>query len=59
MTEQEKRTLQNVKMLRLREELSNIEEDWLRGEPGFSVDEAASMMRRAMKDPEKTILQHP
>lgn len=44
MTEQEKRTSQNVKMLRLREELSNIEEDWLRGEPGFSVDEVLDMM---------------
>ena len=56
MTEREKRTSQNVKMLRLREELSNIEEDWLRGEPGFSVDEAVNMMRQAMKATEKAIL---
>ena len=59
MTEQEKRTSQNVKMLRLREELSNIEEDWLRGEPGFSVDEAVNMMRQAMKATEQAILKHP
>ena len=35
-------------MLRLREELSSIEEDWLRGEPGFSVEEVLDRMEQAI-----------
>lgn len=40
--------LRHEKMLRLREELSSIEEDWLRGEPGFSVEEVLDRMEQAI-----------
>lgn len=38
------------KMLKLREELLAVEEDRLRGSQGYSVDEVASMMRRAIRE---------
>ena len=38
------------KMLKLREELLAVEEDRIRGEDGYSVDEVASMMRKAVKE---------
>lgn len=41
-------TARRKKMLRLREDLSNIEEDWLRGESGFSVEEVVDMMEQAI-----------
>ena len=41
-------TARHEKMLRLREELSSIEEDWLRGESGFSVEEVVDMMEQAI-----------
>ena len=41
-------TARSKKMLRLREDLSNIEEDWLRGESGFSVEEVVDMMEQAI-----------
>ena len=38
------------KMLKLREELLAIEEDRVRGNKGYSVDEVAAMMRSAIKE---------
>lgn len=38
------------KMLKLREELLSVEEDRIRGSKGYSVDEAATMMRNAIKE---------
>ena len=38
------------KMLKLREELLAVEEDRMRGSKGYSVDEVAAMMRRAIKE---------
>lgn len=38
------------KMLKLREELLAVEEDRMRGSEGYSVDEVAAMMRRAIKE---------
>lgn len=38
------------KMLKLREELLDVEEGRMRGDEGFSVDEVAEMMRRAIKE---------
>lgn len=38
------------KMLRLREELLAVEEDRIHGGKGYSVSEAASMMRNAIKE---------
>ncbi len=38
------------KMLKLREELLAVEEDRLRGSKGYSVDDVASMMRRAIRE---------
>lgn len=38
------------KMLKLREELLAVEEDRMRGSKGYSVDEAATMMRNAIKE---------
>lgn len=38
------------KMLKLREELLDIEEDRLHGAPDYSVDEVASMMERAVTE---------
>ena len=38
------------KMLKLREELLSVEEDRMRGSKGYSVDEAATMMRNAIKE---------
>lgn len=38
------------KMLQLREELLGIEEDRLRGEPGYSIDEVVDMMRQAITE---------
>ena len=38
------------KMLKLREELLAVEEDRMRGSKGYSVDEAAAMMRNAIKE---------
>ena len=38
------------KMLKLREELLAVEEDRVRGNKGYSVDEVAAMMRSAIKE---------
>ncbi len=38
------------KMLKLREELLDIEEDRLHGAPDYSVDEVAAMMERAVTE---------
>ena len=38
------------KMLKLREELLAVEEDRMRGNKGYSVDEVAAMMRSAIKE---------
>ena len=38
------------KMLKLREELLDIEEDRLHGAPDYSVDEVAAMMERAITE---------
>lgn len=38
------------KMLKLREELLAVEEDRIHGNKGYSVDEVAAMMRRAIKE---------
>lgn len=38
------------KMLKLREELLDIEEDRLHGTPGYSVDEVTAMMERAVTE---------
>ncbi len=38
------------KMLQLREELLAVEEDRAHGNQGYSVDEAAAMMRNAIKE---------
>lgn len=38
------------KMLKLREELLAVEEDRLRGNEGYSVDEVAAMMRNAIQE---------
>ena len=38
------------KMLKLREELLAVEEDRMRGSKGYSVDEAAAMMRNTIKE---------
>ena len=38
------------KMLKLREELLSVEEDRLRGNSGYSVNEVASLMRDAIKE---------
>ena len=38
------------KMLKLREELLAVEEDRIHGNKGYSVDEAAAMMRSAIKE---------
>lgn len=38
------------KMLKLREELLAVEEDRIRGNKGYSVDEVAAMMRSAIKE---------
>ncbi len=38
------------KMLKLREELLAVEEDRMRGSKGYSVEEAAAMMRNAIKE---------
>lgn len=38
------------KMLKLREELLAVEEDRLRGEPDYSVDETVSMMEKAITE---------
>lgn len=40
--------LRHGKMLRLREELSNLEQEWLQGAPGFSVEEVVDMMEQAI-----------
>ena len=40
--------LRHGKMLRLREELSNLEQEWLHGAPGFSVEEVVDMMEQAI-----------
>lgn len=37
-------------MLKLREELLAVEEDRMRGSKGYSVDEAAAMMRNAIRE---------
>lgn len=38
------------KMLKLREELLAVEEDRIHGSKGYSVDEAAAMMRDAIRE---------
>ena len=38
------------KMLKLREELLTVEEERLHGEPGYTVDEVASMMEQAIRE---------
>lgn len=38
------------KMLKLREELLAVEDDRMHGSKGYSVDEAATMMRSAIKE---------
>lgn len=38
------------KMLRLREELLLVEEDRLRGDTGYSIQEVTEMMRRAISE---------
>ena len=38
------------KMLKLREELLAVEEDRMHGSKGYSVDEGAAMMRRAIEE---------
>ncbi len=38
------------KMLRLREELLLVEEDRLRGDTGYSIQEVTEMMRRAINE---------
>ena len=38
------------KMLRLREELLSVEEDRMRGNEGYSIDEVTSMMRSAIQE---------
>ena len=38
------------KMLKLREELVSAEEDRMRGNEGYSIDEVTSMMRSAIKE---------
>nr|DAJ66642.1 MAG TPA: antitoxin [Caudoviricetes sp.] len=38
------------KMLKLREELLAVEEDRLRGNKGYTVDEVAAMMRNVIKE---------
>ena len=38
------------KMLKLREELLTMEEERLHGEPGYTVDEVASMMEQAIRE---------
>ena len=38
------------KMLKLREELLDIEEDRLHGAPDYSVDEVTAMMERAVTE---------
>lgn len=40
--------LQHEKMLKLRAKLSSVEQEWLRGEPGFSVEEVVDMMEQAI-----------
>lgn len=42
------------KMLKLREELPAIEEDRLRGESGYSVNEVADMMQQAIKEAKRS-----
>jgi prevent-host-death family protein len=43
------------KMLKLREELLAVEEDRLRGEAGYSVNEVADMMQQAIKEAKRGI----
>jgi len=43
------------KMLKLREELLVVEEDRLRGDTGYSVNEVADMMRQAIKEAKRGI----
>ena len=38
------------KMLKLREERLTVEEERLHGEPGYTVDEVASMMEQAIRE---------
>lgn len=38
------------KMLKLREELLAVEEERIHGSPGYSVEEVAAMMRRAIQE---------
>lgn len=38
------------KMLKLREELLSVEEDRLSGEKGYSINEVAEMMQKAIKE---------
>ena len=40
--------LRHAKLLRLREELSSLEQEWLRGAPGFSVEEVVDIMEQAI-----------
>lgn len=42
--------LKREKMLKLREELLAVEEDRIHGSNGYSVHEAATMMRRAIQE---------
>ena len=41
------------KMLHLREELLDVEEDRMRGSKGYSVEEVTAMMRNAIKEAEE------
>lgn len=38
------------KMLKLREELLSVQEDRMRGQKGYSIEKAASMIRSAIKE---------
>lgn len=37
-------------MLKLRENLITVEEDRLKGKPGYSIEEVSSMMKKAVKE---------